>query len=68
MRQLGCNLSSVRAEGDEQEPAGKREVLEEVPEQVARPAAARAPEVTRLLELLPKQRRGPSLPYQVSLA
>src|SRR5262245_36349063 len=48
MRQQGRNLSHVRAEGDEQDPAGEGKVLEEVPEQVARPAAARAPKVARL--------------------
>src|SRR5882672_613499 len=64
MRQQGRNLSHVRAEGDEQDPAGEGKVLEEVPEQVARPAAARAPEVARLPELLPKQRRDPAIARQ----
>ena len=64
MRQQGCNLSRVRAEGDEQDPPGEGKVLEEVPEQVARPAAARAPEVARLPELLPKQRRDPAIARQ----
>src|SRR5215467_8430902 len=57
MRQQGFNLSRIRPEGNEQEPAGEGKVLEEVPEEVARPAAPRAPKVTRLPKLLPKQRR-----------
>src|SRR5215468_2839953 len=64
MRQQSCNLSRVRAERDEQDPAGERKVLEEVPEQVTRTAAPRAPEVTRLPELLPKQRRDPAIARQ----
>src|SRR5215831_623396 len=61
MRQQGFNLSRIRPEGDEQEPAGEGKVLEEVPEQVARSAAPRAPEVTRPPKLLPKQRRDPAI-------
>ncbi len=64
MRQQGRNLSHVRAEGDEQDPAAERKVFQEVPEQVARPAAARAPEVARLPELLPKQCRDPAIARQ----
>src|SRR5215471_1751915 len=61
MREQGSDLFRIRPEGDEQEPAGEGKVLEEIPEQVARPAAPRAPEVAWLPKLLPKQRRDPAI-------
>src|SRR6476659_7128974 len=64
IRQQGRNLSHVCAEGDEQDPAGEGKVFEEVPEQVAGPAAPRAPKVTRFPKLLPKQRRDHSIARQ----
>src|SRR3954447_14704917 len=51
------DVARIRAKGEQQEAAGKREVLEKVPEQTARPAIAGLPEIARLPELLPEQCR-----------
>src|SRR6476659_9694361 len=56
IRQERPDATRIRAEGEQQKAASKREVLEEIPEQAARAAVADLPEIARLPELLPEQR------------
>src|SRR6185437_11731797 len=52
----GLGTAEIPPEGDQQEAACERDILEEVPEEVAAAAGAGAPEIAGRPELLPEQR------------
>src|SRR4051812_9857713 len=61
IRQERAHRIRAGTEGDEEEAASEREVLEEIPEQRAPPALAAHEEVAGFPKLLPKDRRGSTI-------